>query len=247
MQAGTSSEAPQSKLGETSGKNEAAPPEKSAVAGEDAGALPGSAPAAGAAGRPRAKRKRYRSSVRSERLLREAFVSLLSEKDLDKITVSDVTRRADLNRGTFYAHYDNMDALLSDVIKVFTEQLYALVDRSIEQDFLSDPEPVLTYVGKFLEKNRSFFTAILMSKNAAAFVDGLHDTILARVQDSICTNGEDQVDMSLLVPAEFTAGGLVSIYKAWLLGKYGDIPAERINALAAECVRLRSPASSSPR
>ena len=43
----------------------------------------------------------------------DALADLLQEKPLDKITVTDVVRRAGINRGTFYAHY--MD--ISDVIQ----------------------------------------------------------------------------------------------------------------------------------
>ncbi len=190
-------------------------------------------------GRP-TSRKRYRSSLRSERLLRETFVSLLSEKELDKITVSDVTRRADLNRGTFYTHYENIDALLRDVVGILTEKLYAVVDRTLDEDFLANPEPVLAYIGAYLDRDRKFYRAILSSSNAETFSNGVHDAILARVRKSPRMGSDGHADVSLLVPAEFIAGGLVGIYKAWLLGKYGDIPVERINALAAQCVRTRA-------
>ena len=46
----------------------------------------------------------YRSAIRSRKLINEALADLLTEKPLDKITVTDVVSRADINRGTFYAH-----------------------------------------------------------------------------------------------------------------------------------------------
>lgn len=39
----------------------------------------------------------YRSSIRSRRMIREAYTQLLKEKDLSKITVTDIVTRADLN------------------------------------------------------------------------------------------------------------------------------------------------------
>jgi len=47
----------------------------------------------------------YRSAVRSRRLIHTALADLLLEKPLDKITVTDVVNRAEINRGTFYLHY----------------------------------------------------------------------------------------------------------------------------------------------
>lgn len=43
----------------------------------------------------------YRSSIRSKQLINAALADLLQEKPLDKITVTDVVRRAGINRGTF--------------------------------------------------------------------------------------------------------------------------------------------------
>lgn len=50
----------------------------------------------------------YRSSLRSKKLIINALVDLLDEKPLDKITVTDIVKKADINRGTFYAHYENV-------------------------------------------------------------------------------------------------------------------------------------------
>ncbi len=50
----------------------------------------------------------YRSAIRSRKLIRQAYVELIKEKDIDKITVMDVVNKADINRGTFYAHYKSV-------------------------------------------------------------------------------------------------------------------------------------------
>ncbi|HNB53818.1 MAG TPA: TetR/AcrR family transcriptional regulator, partial [Anaerolineales bacterium] len=57
----------------------------------------------------------YRSSIRSKRLIRQAFVELLKEKDLEKITVTNIITRANINRGTFYAHYQDVRAVIEQI------------------------------------------------------------------------------------------------------------------------------------
>jgi AcrR family transcriptional regulator len=54
-------------------------------------------------------KKEYRNSVRTERWIQAAVVELLKDKkDYFSITVSDVCRQANINRGTFYHHYANI-------------------------------------------------------------------------------------------------------------------------------------------
>ena len=49
---------------------------------------------------------------RTRRMLTQAFVDLLSEKNFQSITVQDITSRAMVNRATFYDHFVDKYALL---------------------------------------------------------------------------------------------------------------------------------------
>ena len=57
------------------------------------------------------RRRRYTLSV-----IREAFFALLAEVGFAKMTVADICRHADINRGTFYLHYEDKFALLDALI-----------------------------------------------------------------------------------------------------------------------------------
>jgi AcrR family transcriptional regulator len=50
---------------------------------------------------------------RSRMLLQKAFGELLAEKDFHSLTVQDIVKRADVNRTTFYAHFEDKYALLN--------------------------------------------------------------------------------------------------------------------------------------
>ena len=53
--------------------------------------------------------------------LKEALTRLLREKDFEAISVSDITKEAGVNRGTFYLHYvdkfDMMDKLIDEILQ----------------------------------------------------------------------------------------------------------------------------------
>lgn len=54
--------------------------------------------------------------VRSKTALKNAFLELLYEKPCGQITISEIVRAANYNRGTFYANFESKDALLDEVI-----------------------------------------------------------------------------------------------------------------------------------
>lgn len=47
--------------------------------------------------------------------IREAFESLLCEKDYEKITVTELAARARINKKTFYAYYSDLDDVLAEM------------------------------------------------------------------------------------------------------------------------------------
>ncbi len=62
------------------------------------------------------------------RVIRESFLDLLKEKPLKNINVKEITERADVNRATFYAHYENIDALIAEAEEEMTEHVIGIID-----------------------------------------------------------------------------------------------------------------------
>lgn len=55
------------------------------------------------------------SSKKTRRLIKKVFAEMLSEKkELGKISVSELCKRADISRGSFYSHYDDIYSVAED-------------------------------------------------------------------------------------------------------------------------------------
>ena len=50
---------------------------------------------------PKRLKAEYRSSIRSKTMIKEALLELMIEKPFDKIAITDIVKKADINRGTF--------------------------------------------------------------------------------------------------------------------------------------------------
>ena len=56
-----------------------------------------------------------RSSQKTRALIKKEFAQMLGEKkQLDRIYVSDLCKRADISRGAFYSHYDDIYSVAED-------------------------------------------------------------------------------------------------------------------------------------
>ena len=53
--------------------------------------------------------------IKTRQAITTAFMELSLEKDIRKITVSDIAGRASVNRSTFYLHYNDAKEVLEDI------------------------------------------------------------------------------------------------------------------------------------
>ncbi|WP_165422854.1 TetR/AcrR family transcriptional regulator [Ktedonosporobacter rubrisoli] len=71
----------------------------------------------------KARRNADRRIERTRQLLRQASIEILQEKGFQATSVQEIAERANLNRGTFYAHFPDKYALLESLVRERFEQL----------------------------------------------------------------------------------------------------------------------------
>lgn len=102
---------------------------------------------------------------KTKNAIKQAFIKLLAEKELERITIQDITTLADVNRGTFYLHYEDKYILLSDLEdeilasladEIGTSKL-VMQDSNLE-DFAKNFSKKILKISFFIYKKISIFT-----------------------------------------------------------------------------------------
>ena len=60
---------------------------------------------------------------RTRRLLQDALMALSTERGFDAVTVGDIAERANVNRATFYRHYQDKYGLVDEMFQQATDRL----------------------------------------------------------------------------------------------------------------------------
>lgn len=99
--------------------------------------------------------------------IKQAMISLLNEKDIEKITIQDISNKADINRGTFYLHFEDKYILLDEMedeciseLKMLT-QFDKILGDSAEETAQLFIENVLTNIFNHIQDNIDFYSTIL--------------------------------------------------------------------------------------
>lgn len=76
--------------------------------------------------------------IKTERAIYNALIELLKKKELEKITISELAEKAEINKATFYLHYSDIYSLYQDALaKHITEMIMEL---DLLNYMFSDPE-----------------------------------------------------------------------------------------------------------
>lgn len=169
----------------------------------------------------------YRSSIRSRRLIRQAFVELLSEKDLEKITVTDIITRADINRGTFYAHYQDTRAVVEQIEKEIIDKMLEFLSEFRYRNFFEDPLPLLLKISSYLENDLEFYRILINSNGSEQFLIKLKDLFVKHMETDTDIPDAIKKAPAFLIRTHFFAGGLVNLYQVWFRGEM-DISLDEI-------------------
>ena len=89
----------------------------------------------------------------TKKVIVEAFLSLLREKPLSKITVKEVCEIADINRSTFYKYY--LDCF--DLVEQLEQEALRETGEMIQAMRAQKPETVLTQMLEQVQKHAELF------------------------------------------------------------------------------------------
>lgn len=106
----------------------------------------------------------YKNAQRSKALIKEAMLNLLNKKELEDITVTDIVKYANINRGTFYNHYGNPAEILEEIKDQLMQKLAdALKEGTTKNDVQSFVKTLIEHFKKNEKEYKRIATAIPMS------------------------------------------------------------------------------------
>ncbi len=159
----------------------------------------------------------YRSAVRSRKMIIDALADLLTQKQPDKITVSDIVRRAEINRGTFYAHYSDVPDVLNHIVR----QTFSSIKDALQMAPMQAqeaPRIILSNIQTLLENDATFYQKLMKSGVGNTVRDQLIEIVLDYLYAQQQALGVQNTEQYVVV-MRFCAGGLANLYSDWLAGK----------------------------
>ncbi|AVK61713.1 TetR family transcriptional regulator [Lactobacillus sp. CBA3605] len=102
--------------------------------------------------------KNNRRSQMTDRLIQDSLIELLQKQTINEITVTAVCKVADINRGTFYAHYEDVKDCMHTMEQDATKELLAVINEHTHPNSL---RAILTGIFEIVKKRHAVTSFIL--------------------------------------------------------------------------------------
>ena len=116
--------------------------------------------------------------IKTKKLIKTALSELIQEKGFDHVSITDLTQRANINRGTFYLHYQDK----YDLLEKFENEVLDYINTNAEnfiksikdidflgEDFSNEIKPFINKVFTYIKENYIIMKVILGPKSDMRF------------------------------------------------------------------------------
>ena len=147
-------------------------------------------------------------------MLQQSLIQLMTEKEIKDITVKELSESADITRGTFYLHYNDIyDILRSMEYELFTE-FNEILSKSFDNNGNRlSPEATLANIFSFLERHRDAAKVMMGPHGDIAFVNRLKDLVKERIY-SVLTQKKAACQYDYA--EAFAVSGCIGVIETWL-------------------------------
>jgi len=180
-----------------------------------------------------AEKKEYRSAVRSRRLIHDAFLQLLREKPFEKITVTDIVKRADINRSTFYAHYPDVRGMVEALVEDAVNKSLGLIIDMNFQEMFTDPTPFLANLLEIGMENMELYRLLGRSDFAMRQVEAMKILFVEKAVTTPSIPEDVRCSNSFRIQITFFIGGILNTFQQWLQGNLNCSTAEIMEQIAS--------------
>lgn len=116
-------------------------------------------------------RHNNRRSEATKANIQQTLLTMLQEQELNKITVQALCEKAEINRSTFYNHYESPESVLVYIEHKFVTEFYNYVTQNTRPEQQDDLCHMLVQALTYLKTNRELCLVCLQPSLRSYFVE----------------------------------------------------------------------------
>ena len=163
---------------------------------------------------------------RTRRLLREALISLMLEKDYASISIKEITERAEVAYITFFRHFESLDQLLMEALEEGLAELLIHIETLAKRSETSALEMEGRLIFEYIQQKADLFSILFKSQSVTRVRKKVVQNIAVIFQKSCAPLARSNSQVAIAITSNHIATSLLALIEWWLDNKMIPTPAE---------------------
>lgn len=159
-----------------------------------------------------------RRVTRTKNALTKALFQMLGEKEFSKISITELARRADVDRKTFYLHYQSPNEILEEF---YAEQLDKLETAILRENVFGqrvDIPGFFRVLNSVINENLELYRLLVKGPTYSSFETKLQDMMRREVEEQLSRRAGHLQPQEARLYSIFFASAVLAVYRDWLKG-----------------------------
>ena len=164
----------------------------------------------------------------TKKMIKDAYIELLERNPSKRLSITDICNVADINRSTFYMHYEDVNQLVTEIED---DLLDCIPYPQYITGALSDNEQYIALLEKtfdYIHENKKYFSIVFVHFENTNFQKRIAQTILDRYKSIAISNKYGFV---------FCINGVVGLIKEWIIDDFPMSSREFAKIVLQLCVK----------
>lgn len=172
--------------------------------------------------------KGNRRTLYTKKVIKESLITLLKNKEIHQVTVTDICKNADINRGTFYTHYKDAYDLLQSMEDELFNQIIKYIDETPVKNY---SDSLLLNVLELISENRDLCKIIFSKQGDNKLIDKLIFIANKADLEEIYGYSDEYSKPYSNYYIRYIVGGCIAIIQTWLENDLPEPPSEIVKII----------------
>jgi AcrR family transcriptional regulator len=166
--------------------------------------------------------------VKTRNAIKTAFMNIMCEKDISKISVSDIANKALINRSTFYLHYSDVNSVMTDIEREIELKITSCIDQFDASSTYQSTYSLFTNLSNTFYETETMKKFILYSTNSKSIIEKLKNIFVEKAVSSINPSIEGKRLDKYVYGITFITSGMVDTYLKWSYSESKNITLDEL-------------------
>lgn len=149
---------------------------------------------------------------RTRDALGTALIDLIKEEGYARVTIKDITERANIAYATFFRHFESKEALLLYCMTEIIRELEGTTVTESASDLRMEGQSIFEHV----QANHKLYSSLLNIEASRNVLNQLKQIIIENVQSNLLTSSDNQAWIPDDIRANHIAASVLELIAWWL-------------------------------